>query len=507
MKKRNFHIDTNMLKIFNTLALICLFIGTVKAQHAAQCATPAHFSSWLKAYQANPDKQHQRSADEMLYLPISFHSVGKSDGTGHLSLDHFTNRMCQLNAAFEPYQLQFYIDGEIHEVNRTSYYEHSSFNDGFRMMQANKKSFSINVFITDSAPSQACGYWHPSADGIVVRQACFRNAVTLVHEVGHWLSLPHTFFGWEGIEHDPTKPAPLFHSVSGGDTLFVESVSGKHCASAADGFCDTKPDYLSLGWQCTDDRFSSVVQQDPEGKEFQSDATNFMSYSADQCQSKFSEDQTAAMHAYIDFAKRNYLNRTPLLEDVDPEAEVLAIFPMDGKFVDHTNVTLEWEHVPNANRYTVQISRFSFFGTIEEEHYVVNSNKLNLGAMPLDRKFHWRVKPMNSFDVCTDYTYVGEFVTYDITAIEEVAGNNYVDIYPTILSAQTPQVNLEFDFTDITPTAINVFSISGQDLYQTTIENPSNLTHRIDFSGYSTGIYLLRIATTEGALVKRITVQ
>jgi len=232
-----------------------------------------------------------------------------------------------------------------------------------------------------------------------------------------------------------------------------------------------------------------------------------MSYSADNCQNQFSEQQTAAMHAFIDFSKRSYINRTPILEDLDREVEVQAIFPMDGDFLDHQKVTLEWEHYPNANRYLVQVSRFSFFGTIELEEFVVNTNKFNIGVLPVDRKFYWRIKPMNSFDLCTDYTFMGKFETFDVTAVEQVADNNYVDIYPTILSSQSTQVNLEFDFTDIAPTQISVFSMSGQELHQVKLDNPASLTHRIDFAGYSSGIYLLRVATAEGALVKRITLQ
>ncbi len=497
-----------MSRFFYLLPVLLLLPILVVSQEVRQCATPAHFSSWLKEYQKNPNKHHQRSLDEIVYLPVTFHSVGKSDGTGHMPLDNYTQRMCQLNNAFAPYQLQFYLEGDINKVNRTSYYDHTTFSDGFRMMQSNKKSFAINVFITNSAPSDACGYWHPSADAIVVKQQCFRNAVTLVHEVGHWLSLPHTFFGWEGIEHDASRPAPLFHNISGNDTLFVESVSGKHCASAADGFCDTKPDYLSLGWQCNSEGFSAIMQKDPEGTDFQSDATNFMSYSADQCQSSFSEQQTAAMHAYIDFSKKSYVKRTPILGSVAEGQEVKAIFPENGDFVDHKKITLEWEHFPNANRYHVQISRFSFFGTIEKEFYVVNTNKLNIGEMAVDRKFYWRVKPMNPFDVCTaDFTTIGRFETYDITAIEEVSTNNYVDVYPTILSAQSPTVYITFDFGEILNTEIDILSLSGQRLKQVVLANPASETHRIEFAGQPAGIYLLRIATAKGTLVKRIAVQ
>ena len=114
--------------------------------------------------------------------------------------------------------------------------------------------------------------------------------------MGHNLSIQHPFLGWEGNTFDYSLPTPtevyydytyfqdtLILDTLIIDTAFVELMDGSNCTFAADGFCDTPPDYLSNRWQCKPDSQSIILQKDPNGVDFYSDGINFMSYAFNVC--------------------------------------------------------------------------------------------------------------------------------------------------------------------------------------------------------------------------------
>ncbi len=487
-------------------ASTALVYGQQDTEQLTVCATPGDYPEWLAEYLDSPHKFTARSADEIVYLPITMHSVGDSRGEGHYSTIKIFESICRLNKDFEPHNIQFILNEPIRKINRDLFYEHDNFSDGFKMMQSNKRALTINCFITKTAPNNACGYYHPSGDAIVVIQRCMGgSAHTLTHEVGHWLSLPHTFAGWEGVDYDPDGDTPDYLNINGRDTLFVETVSGANCDRAGDRFCDTPPDYLSVGWSCNGQFESVQIQIDPTGTDFRSDGTNFMSYSVDACQSSFSPMQAEAMRAYIDFARNFYIIDDPIIHDVvtDP---VVGVKPVRDAKVGHQSIELEWEHHPNATHYLINISRFSFYATVDYE-FIVEGNRINIGDLPVDKKYYWRVKPYNPYDLCSEFTDMGGFATYDITDIDEISSGNFIEIYPTILSTADPVLQIEFDYQENLDTKIDVYSVSGQMLRSVEYINPRRSFEALDLGPAPPGIYLARIATKKGALIKKLTVQ
>lgn len=497
-----------MRKILFTLLLtVSITSFAISQSHLdhSPCATAGEYPEWLAAYLENPAHQNARSADDLLMLPITFKSVGNSEGEGHYPTLKIFESLCRLNKDFEPYNIQFYLKGAIEKINRDLYYDHDNFSDGFKMMQSNKDPLTINVFITNDAPSNACGYFHPSADAIVVIKNCMGGSGhTLTHEVGHWLSLPHTFAGWEGMNYDPGEETPLFLDVNGNDTIFVEGANGENCDRAGDRFCDTPADYLSIGWNCSGNKESLQVLKDPFGNDFRSDGTNYMSYSSDACQSKFSVMQVDAMRAYIDFARSHYVFSGFQLGDVNTDP-MSSVYPQPSDKVHYQGIELEWNHHPNATRYLVQISRFSFFAAIDYE-FIVSGNTVNIGDLTVDKNWYWRVKPYNDFDLCGDFTDFGGFQTFDITDVEEISPNNGVNIYPNLVARNQP-INMVFEFNEILPTKVQLYNIGGQVLQDFDIPNPGRQTIQIESGNLARGMYILRLSTAKGQLTKRLTVQ
>jgi hypothetical protein len=167
---------------------------------------------------------------------------------------------------------------------------------------------------------------------------------------------------------------------------------------------------------------------------------------------------------------------------------------------------LEWEHHVNATHYLVQISRFSFFASVDYE-FLVESNIAQVGSLPVDKNFYWRVQPFNAFDVCGDFTDMGGFATFDVTDIEEVAPSNFVEVYPTYVTISRPEVNLAFAFRDILQTNLSLYNSAGQIVKHDRLPNPGHSLHQLDVSSLSAGMYFLKIATSKGVLIKKISVQ
>ena len=346
-----------MPKLFYSFCLIILSLPLLAQNDSDRpyCGTDMGVSPWLRDFQSRIDQTPRN--DDMLFLPVQVHVVGTDEGTGYLSRRGVLDASCTLNEDFLQANMQFFLANPINYINSTLYYDHD-FDAGYDMMAENNFPNAINCYIVES-PAGNCGYFFPGVDGIALAKGCTQPGDhTWAHEVGHFLSLPHPFVGWEGTESDFDYTAPAPTSIGG---RAVERVDGSNCTFAADGFCDTPPDYLSFRWSCNTDSVSSVQQTDPTGATFVSDGRLFMSYSNDACTTRFSDDQIAAMRANVEEVRPELLTTPPVPEDItlDSPEELEVLSPEEGELIGTSNVTLEWEPIANATHYIVQIKPFN----------------------------------------------------------------------------------------------------------------------------------------------------
>ena len=101
--------------------------------------------------------------------------------------------------------------------------------------------------------------------------SCAINGSTIVHELGHYLSLYHT--------HGPTNTGTT-----------TELVNGSNCIISGDDLCDTPADPNLSGLVTNSCQYTGTAF-DANGQAYVPDPTNIMSYSKKVCRTFLSSDQ------------------------------------------------------------------------------------------------------------------------------------------------------------------------------------------------------------------------
>ncbi len=498
--------------VFLTLIWLLTTNAYLHAQNLRPCGNTGGASPWLKNYQRNPNAW-RKANDTLLLVPLTVHLVGSDEGFGYFPLVGLLNALCQLNADFSQANIQFFLAGPIRFVPNTAWDSHSTILQGAAMMFANNVPNTLNCYIVTDAASN-CGYNLPYA-GIALTKSCSgAGSHTWAHEAGHALGLPHPFLGWEGgVRHDNSvppdfsNPAPEFVTYDYTlfkdtllldtliiDTAWVERVDGSNCHFAADGFCDTSPDYLATRWNCNANRQSAQTQLDPDGIAFRSDGTLIMSYANDACQTRFTDEQTAAMRAFL-------LDRRPQWVSVQPpqpplhSAAALAS-PVNGQPSPHNATVLRWIAVPSATQYVIHLSRLVNFG-VRDEFLVVNDTTLALGELLPNRTYYWRVRAFNAYHFCSPWSQAATFNTFLSTAVSELEQHSPLVVFPN--PAGSGQF-IAFSYKAAPVRTATLISPWGQCMLLTEQGGQWRLP------AVSPGVYTIRADTEQGILVQRLVV-
>lgn len=495
--------------------IFCVFSSFVLAQHAElhPCGSPSYKTEWLKKYQLNPN-QYQTKAGVVLYVPMTIHIVRRDNGSTDVTEELVLDAFCTLNNDMAPAEIEFYID-DILYIDNSDYYRHDTVLEGADMMFANNVPNTMNTYFV-SDPAGNCGYNLPYA-GIAMNNTCSApEDHTWAHEVGHNLSLPHPFLGWEGgvsfdgsVSHDFTQPAPervlydytffqdtLILDTMIIDTAFVEKMDGSNCSFAADGFCDTPPDYLAFRWQCIANSLSGSEMTDPNGEVFRSDGQFIMSYSLDECASTFSAEQMAAMRANLMDEKPELLsNQTaPVIMIAE---NLNRLYPVEDEIVPFGDVRLEWEALEGADMYIVEVSRFGNGALVEFEGSTTNSF-IDVPDLEEEQDYYWRMRPVNFYNSCGSYGEDIKFTTSNLSAVTELEDDAYF-IRPTLLeSGQVINISI---FNGV-QTSLELLNISGKVVHQSEIGS----NYQLSTDNINSGTYIIRIIQNGTVATKKISI-
>jgi hypothetical protein len=528
------------MKKINIFLLLPLFLGplSINAQNSASnhsCGISAEsqevlFKNMVELRNRYPNLATSRAIS---YIPVWFHLVAKSDGTGRTTEANVAEMLCEWNKIYanNALDMQFYIKG-FNKIDYDPLYNGPQSFDGSNRMAATKKADGMNVYLvnnsgtgTEPAGTVILAYYSNrqttadaeyATDWIVVsnNQVNASNATTIAHESGHFFSLAHTFYGWENGPFAPTSAAPCAPaSVNyNGRIIAVERVArtgtSKNCDVAGDGICDTPEDY-NFGFGATSCNYSGIAK-DPQCVSVNPDETNLMGYFLG-CLKNFSVEQKAAIrNNYLNHAKRAYLrsgNITPPLTAAVPT----LLSPANAATTPYfNNIALDWADVPSAIGYTVDVSKFSSF-TSSKTFFATasnfNINNLNTsGYFVAGTTYYWKIRAIVPFNNCLNVA-TGNFKTGTLNAVQEISGISQFTVSPNPLNSSqnmTLEMNSEMAFE----AKIKLVNMMGQVMKMEKRTFPVGYSSQsVSVLDLTNGTYILSIESEKGVLNKRIIIQ
>jgi len=415
-------------------------------------------------------------------IPVVYHLTREDNGTGGFSLSKALRLHCELNERFLDAEIQFYIL-DIRYHNNSVYHHMSNNSTGSDMMNNENNLNACNIFVVEEAKSgdfPVCGYSYrpesypgPNRGGIVLDIGCSsEGSTTLTHEMGHYLNLPHTFYRWEGHDYD-TDPIPTFQ---------WERADGSNCTSTGDGFCDTKPDYISDRWFCN----NPISFQDAVGQTFNVDEKNYMSYANDGCHQYFKQDQMTEMKAAAANFRPYLLTTT--VPDLTPLSAPIFYFPISNMTnASYDTLDFYWNSVVGADYYLFELSNNNFNTVFYST--TIDSTSFTYYNLSPNQNYSWRVKGYNYGAVCNDFT-VSSFKTSPTASTDAVIKNNVLcnsnsDGSATVITSgaidsynwyKFNETTYSYDFFNITATN-NINNLGAAHYYVNIVRSNGNMSN------------------------------
>lgn len=504
--------------------LICLFFFLVYSADAQNvrgyCGTK---SSPIADAQLDANIQYLATHNDPLstraitYVPIRFTIVRPASGSGGVAIKNIFRLLCKLNEDYADQEIQFYMKDDFKYLNNDAANTDPQ-NTGANILRINKDASALNMFfvadIKSNDPGSILGFFSPDNDYVVIKNSEVNySAQTTSHELGHFFSLRHTFYGWEcdpwnEADHGKTvtlNMAPCFN-------VPVELVNGSNCATASDKVCDTPPDYnFGYGWP-NDCRNFNVDVFDRNDELIRPSQNNFMSYFFGCTGYHFTQGQKNLIRADLNSAKRNYLKSTyvPPATTISPEVNYLS--PIDsGQVLKTEPITLTWEPVAGATFYIVEYSRNKSFGSAVTVVELVKATQAVIPAsfFPGSIEYgYWRVTAMNEYATCNIQSEIGSFKLVSVLASKQIDGLHNWSLKPSIIN-QSGALTLEIDMAHAADVNVIITSISGAQVAQSHNHRLTSGKNNVELNDLdlAPGAYLVTLKNSQGISSKKLLVQ
>jgi len=487
-----------MKKIYLLLVFL-LAVSTVSAQDG--CGTPPPEKALFDYLEQIGETyrngaQARTSNSEILNVPLYMHIVTSNSGSKY-NYNTMLTVICELNAKYAPSAIRFYLDG-VNYINDPSLYDHTSFQTGSQMMVQYNQARKVNVYFVNLGLIGLCGYafFPGTGPGTTLRNGGLMMSVgcsqagnsTLAHEMGHYLALPHPF---DGTSNDPSSPISERITRS-----LTDTVGGRlpaNCHWAGDRFCDTDADFIDTRWSCAG---STPTQLDVNDDLFNPDESLFMSYSLDNCQNRFSEEQIFTMrHTLVGDSttqgSRAYLMITPMAPFDVITTNSTPLEPNNpNTVINSDNMLFKWTAAPGATKYLFRILRNNQL--VEEVVVADTFYYLPVFRMTSGAAHSWNVRPFNHAYTCMPPSANGSFragINFG-TSVRNLESET-ISIFPTLLEAG--QV-LYVDVADLTAEnlQVDVYDLQGRLVKTLPIFGESR--HSLSLDELNRGLYQVRVS-------------
>ncbi len=268
----------------------------------------------------------ERSFEEGREVPVQFHIIRKSDGTGGMHLGELDAELELVNEYFSDTHFHFLRCTDPNYIDEDLYYEELKLGGVDIDYLINDHSIYglINIFfapnLLSKSGNETCGFarfpWQPG-NYIFIHNLCASNSSTLAHELGHYLGLYHTH-QTTGVEKENVTRDTLsdcFNCETGGDLLCDTPADPKLSSSAVDQDCA----YSGSDFQmCMATTPAELLSVEPDPK-------NMMSYSRKDCRSVFTNGQIELMINFYEAVRKEQLDPASCNQADCPDDLVLPI--------------------------------------------------------------------------------------------------------------------------------------------------------------------------------------
>lgn len=448
------------------LTLLLSMVLPVKSQHW-QCGTgdaPQNVLDFISQVDFSDGRLQNRT---MLNLPTTIHILQNNAGQGAFSSTQAFNLLCHLNDQTADAGLFFYLPGAVNFIPNDTFLTMNNIDLVFDLMVRHNVLGTVNIYFTNLSQLGFCGLatfpgsgpGNPIEEGAIIMSfACStpdRNEI--VHEVGHFFGLPHTFEG--------TINAPASLQAERVTRLVNETGGrlGANCQTAGDRFCDTPADFIGTRWPCP----TGLTATDWNGDTFRPDSSMFMSYSQSVCMSRFSEQQITAMRARLADSSRSYLLANPM-----PPFGVISqgpqgLSPDSISSYPANSIPFRWRAVAGATSYQVRVYFMNVLvlDTTVTDTAFVSTNR----AIRANRVHQWEVKAYNGAYLCAPFSPRSRFsTTLNVSVWDQEKQSGGLHLSPNFVKpAETMRLALD-NYTG--PMQLVWYDISGKKVEQTWVD-------------------------------------
>lgn len=507
------------------------------AQHAhPSCGTSvadqAQFTDRLRENVANAEKL--TPADFALqYVPLHFHLVGDQSGNGKHRASRVLDQLCDLNAQYEALEMRFYISPHPtfgifdSTLNLDNVYSSQA---GAFSMNSKRHPNALNIYIVDKADGDdgVLAYYSPARDWVVAEKAYVKGngegKQVLPHEVGHFFSLAHTFYGYEpnpfdgyvgsGFPNDATWPTAPTVSPGG---IPTERVNGSNCMTSGDYICDTPPDY-NFGFSPYDDGtctykggINGVFPKDPQGAVVNNPMeNNLMGYFFGCSSYEFTAQQRTAILADRNQSSRNYLdnNFTPIATEIITPTDLLTSPANNATTQNYDFQVFEWQAVPGAKWYLIEFDISSSYNTGFYQGFISTSPSVTVKTLAANRTYFWRVRPFNEYVTCAaSRQRTVKTNNVSVTNIREVEGLSNWQVMPNP-AERGATIFMSMELENAMDATLRVFDVYGREMYRQNKQsfNAGLNTMEVPTAQLSAGVYFISLENGTGQSVKRIAI-
>ncbi len=488
-----------MKKIYALLAGLLLTAGAQAQQSKNWCGTGEPTPANLEFLESLRDNgiMEAKVVNDIIYIPMKFHIIRNSQGVGNYTISDALRNMCELNDWYAGFGIQFFMRGDVNFINNTAWYSNFAEGDDATINPIHNVANVINVYYTNMTAIGLCGFGnfpgtgHPASTtrqgAVYLSPGCSgAGNTTFAHELGHHLNLPHPFQGTSGA------PAGISAERVTRNTNEISPRLSSNCATAGDRFCDTPSDYIGERWNCP----RTHTQVDINGDLFDPDETLIMSYANDNCVTRFSDEQVAAMRATVTIVNGvSGPRRYWLVPPMDPY-DTIASMPAplepanNATGVPNNWAYFKWSKVPGATMYLLRL-RFNFT-TLEEiivsdTSYLYTGTKLNGNV-----NYRWSVAAINHKLTCVNWTTERFFTTVSNGVGLEALEALKFQAYPTQLSPGE-QLHLQFQDGLQGDLAITLRDMSGRLVQNIQTTVPENGLYEFPVAAQSPGVYFVQV--------------